>query len=104
MLLKAPKKKYIKKLVEYAVTISDAPSAVPLLLSTPISQEFTADLELSPEESHQLLSSLVSFLALARGLDFQEGALMEAVSAHLPEELSGILVDIVCRLSEGTLL
>lgn len=47
LLLKAPKKKYIKKLMEYAIAISPAPSAVPSQLNTPISQEFTTDLELS---------------------------------------------------------
>jgi hypothetical protein len=38
LLLKAPKKKYIKKLIEYAIAICSSPSAVPNLLSTPISQ------------------------------------------------------------------
>lgn len=70
LLLKAPKKKYVKKLVEFAIAVCGAPSAVPADLTTPISQEFMTDLELSAEESHQLITALISFLSLARGLQF----------------------------------
>jgi hypothetical protein len=57
--------------MEYAVLVSASPSAVPSLMTTPISQEFTADLELSAEESHQLVAALLSFLGLSRTLQFE---------------------------------
>lgn len=102
MLLKAPKKKYVKKLVEYAILVGNSPTAIPELAKTPISQDFMADLELSTEESHQLMVALVGFLGLARKVDFEENALRNMLTGHLSEELCEILIDITIKLSLGT--
>ena len=46
-LAKAPKKKYIKKLIEYAVLISTCQQATPQYATTPIAQQYPQDLELT---------------------------------------------------------
>ena len=103
MLLKAPKKKYVKKLVEYAILVGTSPNAIPELAKTPISQDFMTDLELSTEESHQLIISLIGYLGLARKVEFDETALRNMLTGHLSEELCEILIDITIKLSPGTL-
>ena len=49
ILAKAPRKKYIKKLLEYSVMIAYCQEAVPHNAVTPISQQFPQDLELTSE-------------------------------------------------------
>jgi hypothetical protein len=44
ILLKAPKKKYIKKLIEYAALLMHTKGAVPHDTITPIGQQFASDL------------------------------------------------------------
>lgn len=43
-LVKASRKKYLKKMVEYAATIAHQTKAVPQQAITPISQQYSADL------------------------------------------------------------
>ena len=49
LLLKAPKKKYIKKLIEYAALLMPCKGAIPHNTITPIGQQFATDLELTSE-------------------------------------------------------
>ena len=46
---KAPRKKYIRKIVEYSALVRHCQSAVPVLAVTPIAQQYQQDLELSAE-------------------------------------------------------
>lgn len=89
--------------MEYAILVGTSPTAIPELAKTPISQDFMADLELSTEESHQLIIALISFLGLARKLEFDEAALRNMLTGHLSEDLCEILIDITIKLSPGTL-
>ena len=41
---KAPKKKYIKKILEYAIMVTHCQRAVPKYTTTPIAQQFPQDL------------------------------------------------------------
>ena len=71
LLLKAPKKKYVRKLMEYSVLVSYSPQAVDPHLNTPISQDFANDLELSAVEAHKLLTAMVGYLRWTRTVQFQ---------------------------------
>jgi hypothetical protein len=62
MLSKVPRKKYIKKLLEYALAIAHNQRAVPPLATTPIIQQYPHDLGLSAQEAHKLINSLVNLL------------------------------------------
>lgn len=45
--MKVPRKKYIKKLLEYAITIEHCQKGIPALAMTPIVQQYPQDLELT---------------------------------------------------------
>lgn len=62
MLSKTPRKKYIKKLLEYAVAVAHTQRAVPTLATTPIAQQYPHDLGLSAEDAHKLINSLVNLI------------------------------------------
>lgn len=69
LLLKAPRKKYIKKLLEFAITLAPVRYSAPPLLDTPISQQLPADLQLTPEETHRLIAALIALTNYAREVE-----------------------------------
>lgn len=72
ILSKAPKKKYVKKLLEYAAAVADCQRSTPKLLVTPISQQFPTDLELTSEEAHLLVDALIALIRITENLNEDE--------------------------------
>jgi hypothetical protein len=101
-LLKVPRKKYVKKLLEYAALLRPCQQAVPPLANTPIGEQFPHDLELTAEETHKLLNTLIALVRQAESLDFEPERLQALLKGHVEEQLSELLVDILSRMKEGT--
>ena len=72
VLEKAPRKKYIRKLVEYAAMVVHRQSCLPTHVATPVSQQFPQDLELTSEECHQLVSMLGKLIVWSQSVHFHE--------------------------------
>lgn len=71
VLAKVPRKKYIKKLLEYAVTVAHCHRAIPSHATTPIAQQFPQDLELTAEEAHQLINSLIRLVKWCQQIQYR---------------------------------
>ena len=75
--------------------------AVPVHAVTPIAQQYQQDLELSPEEAHQLVAALVRLIDWAQTVDFEQEKMAQKMGQHLDEQLSGLLADSLGKLQEG---
>ena len=98
LLLNAPKKKYIKKVVEYSACLHLNPKAVPPTLTAPITQDMTTDLQTSTAQVHNLLRSLAILVKRARELGFEEERLQGLMEGRVDEGLAQILVETLTRI------
>lgn len=70
LLLKAPKKKYIKKLFELGAALNLHHNCALRGFETQISQNFQTDLELTKEQAHRLLIAISSVVETSCRVNF----------------------------------
>ena len=95
---KAPRKKYIKKIVQYAVMVTHCQQAIPKHAVTPISQQFPQDLQLTAQDAHKLINALVELIRWCPKVDFDADRITQTLGAHLDEQITSILADLLTKL------
>ena len=92
VLSKAPKKKYIRKVVEYAALARHCRQAMPNQAITPIGQQFPQDLQLSAQEAHKLVNALINLINWSQSVDFDAEKMTQRMIPYLQNQLTPILV------------
>lgn len=70
LLLKSPKKKYLKKLIELGIITNLNHERFPSAFMTPISENFQSDLGLTFDGANRLLIALGQFIDIAYKIKF----------------------------------
>ncbi|EGR33627.1 hypothetical protein IMG5_047730 [Ichthyophthirius multifiliis] len=88
---KCPSKKYLRKIIEFAFIIRNKLNSYNDNYQTPVSQQFYLDLNLSEEQCHKMLVSLVKLLEKAAQNNFKNIANIFPLDFH--EQLKNMLVE-----------
>lgn len=100
LLTKAPSKKYMKKLFEYALLAKSSFRSFDPQYQTPVAANFTADMALSEGEAQLLLLNLGRLIDHAGANNFQN---LEALfPTDFDEQLRGLLTELLAGMSDST--
>ena len=98
MMKAPPRKKYLKKLLEFAATIAHSTKTIPTHATTPISQQFPTDLELTAQQAHKLMTALVDLVKRAQE---KQAGLKEEMEKNLGDDLGVPLWEQLEKIGEA---
>jgi len=102
LLSKAPSKKYVKKLVEYALLAKSNFRSFDQHYQTPVSANFATDMSLTEAEAQLLLLNLGRLIDEAGAKNFQN--LETLFPQQFDEQLLTLLVELLTGMSERMLV